>query len=176
MAGWGANEGFEYWFPMSAKYDDGKDGEGKTPLVILGGGREATAPQFEIHQEDDSVINEDVSRVLKDFLPKWFKGKYEQGRNAEMEWTGVMGKTKMQDPFVGPVLDIDGGAERYKGQFISAGYSGHGMPRAFGCAEVVVDMIIAEIAGGKWSLPDWLPERFLTRNRVLNEEPGDPTE
>ena len=88
MAGWGANEGFEYWFPMSAKYDDGKDGEGKTPLVILGGGREATAPQFEIHQEDDSVINEDVSRVLKDFLPKWFKGKYEQGRNAEMEWVG----------------------------------------------------------------------------------------
>jgi hypothetical protein len=33
---------------------------------------------------------------------------------------------------VGPVLNVDGDAERYKGQFISAGYSGHGMPRAFG--------------------------------------------
>jgi glycine/D-amino acid oxidase-like deaminating enzyme len=83
MAGWVANEISEYWFPMPAKYDGGKDGN---PLVILGGGREATAPRYEMYEEDDSVINEDVSRLLKDFLPNLFEGRYEKGREPEMEW------------------------------------------------------------------------------------------
>lgn len=83
MAGWDANEISEYWFPMPAKYDGGKDGN---PLVILGGGREATAPRFELYEDDDSVINDDVSRLLKDFLPNLFEGRYENGREPEMEW------------------------------------------------------------------------------------------
>jgi len=83
MASWVANEILEYWFPMPAKYDGGNDGN---PLVILGGGSEATAPQFELYEEDDSVINEDVGRLLKDFLPNLFEGKYEKGREPEMEW------------------------------------------------------------------------------------------
>jgi len=86
MAGWVANEVFEYWSPMPAKYDGGKGENEENPLVILGGGREATAPQFELYEDDDSVINEDVSRLLKDFLPNLFEGRYEKGREPEMEW------------------------------------------------------------------------------------------
>jgi hypothetical protein len=86
MSGWGCNEGFEYWFPMLAKHDDE---EGK-PLVILGGGRETASPQFELNQEDDSVINEDVSSVLKNLLPNLFEGKYEKGKEPEMEWVSLL--------------------------------------------------------------------------------------
>ena len=89
MAGWGANEGFEYWFPMSAKYDGGGDGKEGTPLVILGGALEATAPRFEMYEEDDSVLNDVVSRALQNFLPNLFEGKYEKGREAEMEWVSL---------------------------------------------------------------------------------------
>lgn len=35
-------------------------------------------------------------------------------------------------------------------------------------AEVVAEMIISEITDQKWSLPEWLPERYLTWNRVKN--------
>ena len=86
MAGWSANEGFEYWFPMSVKYDGGKDGDKKTPLVILGGGREAAAPNYEFYEDDDSVLNKDVSRALQNFLPSVFEGRYQKGRQPEMEW------------------------------------------------------------------------------------------
>lgn len=60
-----------------------------SPLVILGGGRESASPQFELYEEDDSVINGDVSRALKDFLPNLFEGRYEKGREPEMEWVCV---------------------------------------------------------------------------------------
>jgi len=97
MAGWVANQAFEYWFPMPAKYDRGKDRDEATPLVILGGERKEIVPRFEtcedhdslINEDDDSVIKEDVSRALKDFLPHLFEGKYEKGREPEMEWVSL---------------------------------------------------------------------------------------
>jgi hypothetical protein len=74
---------------MPAKYDDsGKEGTTGNPLVILGGAREVT-PHFEMYEEDDSVLNEVVSRALKDFLPNLFEGRYEKGREAEMEWVSL---------------------------------------------------------------------------------------
>jgi glycine/D-amino acid oxidase-like deaminating enzyme len=73
-------------------------------------------------------------------------------------------------PKVGPVLDsrpsqsMEGDLLRsnYKGQFIAAGYTGHGMPRAYGCAEVAVQMIADERAGRTWVTPAWFPRPFLT--------------
>ena len=44
-----------------------------------------------------------------------------------------MGFTSSRDPFVGPVYDLSSSIkEELVGQYISAGYTGHGMPRAFG--------------------------------------------
>ena len=77
---WGANEGFEYWFPRPMK-----DGESE-PLVILGGGRETVKPRYELYEADDSVCNEDVGRAMRKFLPSVFPGKYEDGREPEVEW------------------------------------------------------------------------------------------
>ena len=46
--------------------------------------------------------------------------------------TGIMGYTKSREPFVGPVIDPSAeNKDAYKGQYISAGYTGHGMPRAY---------------------------------------------
>jgi len=84
-SGWIANGSFEYWFPLPAKYDGGKEGNEQSPLVVLGGGREVST-SFEVYQDDDSMTNKDVSRALKDFLPGLFQGKYVKGREPEMEW------------------------------------------------------------------------------------------
>ena len=88
-SGWVANEGFEYWFPLPAKYDRSKEENKNYPLVILGGGREFATSPFEVYEDDDSVINEDVSRILRDFLPGLFEGKYEKAREPEMEWVSL---------------------------------------------------------------------------------------
>ena len=77
---WWANEGFEYWFPRPVKAPDEK------PLIILGGGREAALPNFDQFEADDSVFREDVGKVLRDFLPGLFPGKFEKGGAPEMKW------------------------------------------------------------------------------------------
>jgi hypothetical protein len=40
----------------------------------------------------------------------------------------------------------------------------------FNSAESVIGMIISEIAGLQWSIPDWLPARYLTWNRIQKKE------
>ncbi|OBZ73683.1 hypothetical protein A0H81_06486, partial [Grifola frondosa] len=157
-SGFSGNEGFEYWFPRPVTSAE------ETPLVILGGGRESTRPAFELYTVDDSVVNKHVGEALRKFLPSVFPGKYEVGREPEMEWTGIMGFTKSGDPFVGPVIDPSkpDAETAYKGQYISAGYSGHGMTRAFACAEAVAQMIAADMTGDTWTPPAWLPRHYVT--------------
>ncbi|OCH86540.1 FAD dependent oxidoreductase [Obba rivulosa] len=159
-SGYIANEGFEYWFPRPVE-----DPEKDAPLVILGGGRELVRPHFEFGEVDDSKIDPKVGEVLRKFLPSVFPEMYEEGREPEMEWTGIMGFTKSGDPFVGPVIDSSDpeSARAHKGQYISAGYSGHGMPRAFACAEAVAQMILSDMEGKEWTPPEWLPRHYLTQ-------------
>ncbi|KAG6856519.1 hypothetical protein H0H87_003607 [Tephrocybe sp. NHM501043] len=129
----GADEA--YWFPRPVDNPDEDH-----PLILLGGGRYASGPRYETYMTDDSTVNEDVGKILREFLPRIYPGRYEKGREPEMEWadewfqTGIMGYTKIGDPFVGPVIGYNG-AEQFKGQYISAGYTGHGMTRAFAWAQ-----------------------------------------
>ncbi|KAH0836901.1 FAD dependent oxidoreductase-domain-containing protein [Lanmaoa asiatica] len=185
--GWAGNGGFEYWFPRPVKAVN------ERPLIILGGAREAARPAFEAYIDDDTTCHPKVGETLRAFLPAVFEGKFEPGREPEMEWTGIMAYTAIGDPFVGPVDKLPAAqgndAVQYTGQFIAAGYSGHGMPRAFGwyavflyrlfgmnemtcnpqsfsralfSAEVVARMIVAELVGIEWTQPKWLPTRYLT--------------
>ncbi|KAG6875921.1 hypothetical protein C0993_006796, partial [Termitomyces sp. T159_Od127] len=124
---WVGTLGWKYWFPRPVNSPEDE------PLIIFGGGRDESGPGLESYIVDDSTLNPNVSRGLRNYLPPLFPGNYEEGREPEMEWTGIMGYTKNGDPFVGPVIDPaqPQGAEHYKGQYISAGYTGHGMPRGY---------------------------------------------
>lgn len=84
-ASWSGNEGFEYWFPRPVKISEDTRTE-ENPLVILGGGREVSRPSFEYYETDDSSLNPKISKALKDFLPGVFPGKFEKGREPELEW------------------------------------------------------------------------------------------
>ncbi|KIP02031.1 hypothetical protein PHLGIDRAFT_20543 [Phlebiopsis gigantea 11061_1 CR5-6] len=152
-----------YWFPRPNKTATERQ------LVLLGGGRKAgPGKEFESNVVDDSVLNPEVGKVLREFLPAVYPGKFEEGTEPEMEWTGIMGFTKNKDPFVGPVVDPNDpdSLVKYKGQYIAAGYSGHGMPRTFACAEAVAKMIYADMTGGKWAAPEWMPLHYLTTTKV----------
>ncbi|KAJ6480946.1 FAD dependent oxidoreductase [Mycena sanguinolenta] len=151
---WVGNHG--YWFPRPV-------GAGEVePLIILGGARTAAGPPFEMGTTDDSTTDKRISTVLREFLPEMFPRRYKLGREPEAEWTGIMGYNALDIPFVGPVLDRRNGIDSHQGQFIAAGYAGHGMPRAYGSAEVAVQMIAAELGGWEWEAPEWFPRPFLT--------------
>ncbi|TFK25830.1 DAO-domain-containing protein [Coprinopsis marcescibilis] len=146
---WSGNDGFEYWFPRPVNVQT------ENPLVILGGGREVTGPQFEFYQTNDAEVNPSVGEALSKFLPGIFPSIYPSVATVEWEWTGIMGYTRSGNPFVGPVPGEDG-------QYISAGYTGHGMPRAYACGEAVAGMIAGQLLKRKWTKPEWLPDHYLT--------------
>ncbi|KIM44357.1 hypothetical protein M413DRAFT_379691 [Hebeloma cylindrosporum] len=163
----GGGGGWEYWFP---RYQESPS---KHPLIILGGARQRSGGDLEMGVTDDSELNPLVSRALRNFLPEFLPGQFDtsggDGSDGwEMEWTGIMGFTKTGAPFVGPVSplasaqDLAGNLDYYEGHYIAAGYTGHGMPRAYACAEAVASMIRAKIVGQEWRIPEWLPEQYLT--------------
>ncbi|KAI0750607.1 FAD dependent oxidoreductase [Irpex lacteus] len=159
--GFVGNEGFEYWFPRPRKGAD----EAENELVIIGGGREAAKDgNFEFHVVDDSTVNETVGKAIRGFLPAVFPGRFYNGTEPEMEWTGIMGYTQSGEPFVGPVIDPSKGQQT--GQYIAAGYTGHGMPRAFACAEAVAGLILADLKGEAWTVPEWFPRHYLTTDSL----------
>ena len=83
---------------------------------------------------------------------------------------------------VGPVISPSEDVKKYEGQYVSAGFSGHGMPRAFAwcvfsytwnaiaivytsnrrSAEAVAGMIASDILDTQWTIPEWLPKHYLT--------------
>ncbi|CAA7269387.1 unnamed protein product [Cyclocybe aegerita] len=130
---------WQYWFP---RYQDVKSDASHRPLIVLGGGRN----QMKQGTTDDSVLNSQVEKVLKAFLPWFFPKQFrkEDAENArEMQWHLSLGWTRSAS-WVS------------EGQYIAAGFSGHDMPRTFSCAEAVADMITAKIRGEEWTTPDYI--------------------
>lgn len=72
-------QGWEYWFPRPVKTADEK------PLIVLGGARNAVFPALE-DVDDDTACHPKIGEVLRGFLPAVFEGKFEPGREPEMEW------------------------------------------------------------------------------------------
>ncbi|KAG8888998.1 hypothetical protein FRB98_006262 [Tulasnella sp. 332] len=153
--GWGGNQGYEYWFVRPGPPED-------RALIILGGGREGSGPNFEYNIDDDSSVNPKVSATLRGFLPAAFPKKFDKDTEPEMEWTGIMGFTQSHDPIVGSVLRQRD--DEMKGMYVAAGYSGHGKSflLAFACAEIVAQMIVADKQNRKWAAPSWFPSWYLT--------------
>jgi glycine/D-amino acid oxidase-like deaminating enzyme len=72
---------------------------------------------------------------------------------VEQEWIGIMGFSKDRNPLVGPLPNRPG-------EYIAAGFTGHGMPMTFFAGQNVADMI-----AGKEPEPfvaeAFLPTRFM---------------
>lgn len=142
-----------------------------TAELILGGGRHL-AKGYAVGVWDDSTLDEPVRLWLRGELtgaldlslrspgetssrsPEAAK---KQDLEATYEWTGIMGYSRDAHPWVGAVPPFMGGGE---GLWISAGYTGHGMPNAALCGKAAADMILG---ADEIDLP---PEYELTEERI----------
>lgn len=99
--------------------------------LMLGGGRQLN-PTLGV--SDDSVIDPEVAKYLRSALPQTISHSQthqELELKAEREWTGIMAWSRDCLPWVGTVPDLPG-------LYMSAGYTGHGMPNAWLCGKTVV--------------------------------------
>ncbi|KAJ4253360.1 hypothetical protein NW762_010515 [Fusarium torreyae] len=78
------------------------------------------------------------------------------GEGFSHVWTGIVGETPDAVPLVGPIDGLDG-------QWICAGFNGHGMARIFQCAPGLAKLIVGE----PWSTTG-MPECFQYSKKRLD--------
>ncbi|KAK9779682.1 putative FAD dependent oxidoreductase [Seiridium cardinale] len=114
---------------------------------------------------DDSAFNEevrdDVMSTWSKYFPKCDPACLKHGEGLVHTWTGIIAMTPDSVPFVGEVPGSPG-------QWICAGFNGHGMARIFTCVPGVVKLIL----GAGWN-ETGLPECFeLTEERLQKLQKG----
>lgn len=153
--------------------------------LVFGGGRFAV-PEGEEGIYRDDCLNSSVSAALHKGIPEALKVSNDtksdsQGSLQAMnEWTGIMGYSRDGGPWVGPVpsslLGYNetctehariGARASPTGIFISAGYTGHGMPVATQCGIKVAQMMLGETRNKENRVHDPFPEEWLvSQDRV----------
>lgn len=126
--------------PISTDVND-EDARGQ---LIIGGGRQLARHQG-VGVDNDDVLDKQVAKYLRMELNEFMDIKggsldYPPGEpGAELHavsgWTGIMGHSRDGSPWVGAVPDSPG-------LWISAGFTGHGMPNAPLSAQYVARLIL----------------------------------
>ncbi|KAJ5645936.1 hypothetical protein N7490_002308 [Penicillium lividum] len=105
--------------------------------IIVGGAR----PTFIDDEKnwydvsDDSRVLEPAVRYFDGYMQRNFIGWEDSHAYTDRVWTGIMGYSSDGLPHVGRVPGHDG-------QYILAGFTGHGMPQIFLAAEGIAKMIV----------------------------------
>ncbi|KAJ7185227.1 DAO-domain-containing protein [Mycena filopes] len=148
--------------------------------VVLFGGRNPNHPKLEAYLNEDHTrlfddslsnfkpITEAVEALTSTAFEGWREGLPAPGVGAEYAWSGILGMSADNLPFIGKVPDR-------RGQWICAGFHGHGMAHIFSCAPGLVTLM----QGGTWAdtgLPECL-EVTQERLKKIGHNPdfGKPT-
>ncbi|KAJ6493199.1 DAO-domain-containing protein [Mycena sanguinolenta] len=145
-----------------------------TDGVVLFGGTNPNQEQLKAYLNadptrlfDDSLSNfKPITDAVRDLTSSAFEGWDDDapaaGVGPEYSWSGILGQSADALPFIGKVPDLPG-------QWICAGFHGHGMSHIFTCAPGLVTLM----QGGTWAdtgLPECLeltPERLAKINAVF---------
>ncbi|KAJ5925041.1 hypothetical protein N7454_007680 [Penicillium verhagenii] len=116
--------------------------------IVVGGARSSF-----IHEEknwynvsDDSRVLEPAVRYFDGYMQRNFKGWEKSFAYTDRIWTGIMGYSSDGLPHVGQVPGHDG-------QYILAGFTGHGMPQIFLVAEGIAKMVVEGVEFEETGLP-----------------------
>ncbi|KAI0126846.1 FAD dependent oxidoreductase [Xylariales sp. AK1849] len=140
-------------------------------VIILGAPRSSPNISQEASESrlipDDAAFNDEIrDDAMRNFevcFPECQPQNLNHGEGLWHTWTGIIGMTTDSVPFVGRI-------ESAPGQWICAGFNGHGMARIFTCAPGVAKLVL----GGTWD-DTGLPECFeLTEARLEKLQKGVP--
>ena len=124
--------------------------------MIIFGVAKATGITFDESSYESEIIDE-AMQMFGDLFPSAKEPKAKHGEGLEHAWTGLIAMTHDKVPYVGPIDDLPG-------QYICAGFNGHGMAGIFKCAPGVVTLML----GGTWE-DTKLPECFhYSHERLVN--------
>jgi glycine/D-amino acid oxidase-like deaminating enzyme len=139
--------------------------------LMFGGGR-SYGPSLGISSDEE--VDEKVAGYLRSALPLLLSSNNEGEKElkATHQWTGIMGFSRDNLPWVGEVPSSPG-------VFVVAGYTGHGMPNAWLCGKNVAAMVVAEEvdAAVEECVKQGLPRAYLlTEERITRARELDTVE
>lgn len=133
-------------------------------IVVGGADRCAIEKQeYWYANTDDSQLFPEAKEYFTDYMQRTFTGWEDSQAQITDIWAGIMGWSSDSMPFIG----------RLPGQpgiFITAGFTGHGMPRILGCSKAVAELVRSDGETDDLSKKYGLPRPYLlTRGRLNNK-------
>ncbi|CAC9892998.1 unnamed protein product [Aureobasidium pullulans] len=130
-----------------------RKGDGTIVLGVSRSNPELSAETLAVRESfDDGAFNQEiVDDAMKRFgimFPRYGEESERHGEGLDHAWTGIIAMTPDSVPYVGAI-------EELPGQYICAGFNGHGMARIFTCAPGLAKLML----GGSWE-DTGLPECF----------------
>jgi glycine/D-amino acid oxidase-like deaminating enzyme len=143
--------------------DDGNDDGKGGPLIF--GGQRLSVPDAGVgvsrDDEIDPVVAENLRRGLHSAVMLKPSGEQPEELSASHEWSGIMGFSSDDFPWVGQATRRIAGGDS-DGLWLCAGFTGHGMPVAARCAMATADMILGREATIE------LPEEYRVSDERLD--------
>jgi glycine/D-amino acid oxidase-like deaminating enzyme len=134
---------------------------GPSAHLMFGGGR-SYGPSLGISSDEE--VDDKVARYLRTALPLLLQSEQKEKGETELtathQWTGIMGFSRDDLPWVGQVPNS-------AGLFVVAGYTGHGMPNAWLCGKGVATMVLGDDVD---TAVEKCVEEGLPRAYLLTEE------
>ncbi|KAH3974967.1 hypothetical protein HBH70_089000 [Parastagonospora nodorum] len=130
--------------------------------IVLGGGRRDYFENLNewFNVSDDSRLMEGARGYFDGYMQRHFHAWEGSEFSTEEIWTGIMGYSNDDFPYVGAVPEKTG-------QYMCAGFTGHGMPQIFLAAKALTSMILTRDSEDV-DLP--LPYR-ISQERWLERKP-----
>ncbi|KAK5199987.1 hypothetical protein LTR72_004303 [Exophiala xenobiotica] len=110
----------------------------KTDGSIVVGGADRCAVEKESYwygNTDDSQLIPDVEEYFTGYMQRMFNGWEDSKARITDIWSGIMGWSTDSMPFVGEMHGHPPGI------FVTAGFTGHGMPRILGCSKALAKLV-----------------------------------
>ncbi|KAL1297502.1 hypothetical protein AAFC00_005021 [Neodothiora populina] len=116
--------------------------------IVVGGARTAYLENLDswYNNADDSKVIESAKSYFDGYMQRNFRGWENSGAKTNQVWTGIMGYSSDSLPHIGKVPGKSG-------QFILAGFTGHGMPEIFLSAKGVAAMLVNDTSFGETGIP-----------------------
>ncbi|KAH7147197.1 FAD dependent oxidoreductase superfamily, partial [Dactylonectria estremocensis] len=138
--------------------------------IVVGGAASVFRPFKEQWYDnvDDSVLIDSAKDYYEGYMQRTYSGWEQSGAEISNIWTGVMGYSYDSNPHIGKVPHKDG-------QFILAGFNGHGMPVIWLAAKELAQMVSQGIQFEETRLPRLFQTSQFRIDRAQNgkEEDGD---
>ncbi|RAK81537.1 NAD(P)/FAD-dependent oxidoreductase [Aspergillus fijiensis CBS 313.89] len=138
--------------------------------IVVGGASSKFRPFKEqwYNNVDDSELIDAAKDYYDGYMQRTYRGWENAGAKVDQIWTGVMGYSYDSNPHIGAVPGKEG-------QFILAGFNGHGMPVIWRSAQELARMVVQKIPFEETCMPRLFQTSQFRIDRAMNgsEDDGD---